>query len=82
MAFARLIRELAPPPYLRIDSTVLTGAPGQALLDFATDSEADLIAIGHVRRERAGPVPLGSVTRALIRASRFSVLVTPASPYT
>ena len=75
--FEQLIQELEPPAYVRVDWTVLSGAPAQAMLAFATDCEADLIALGSVRHERVERWMLGSVTTDVIRDGRCSVLVIP-----
>ena len=76
-AFAQLMRELDAPPEVRIDSTVLYGDPASELLAFATESEADLIAVGSFRHERLERWMLGSVTTEIIRDGRCSVLVLP-----
>ncbi|HEX6050675.1 MAG TPA: universal stress protein [Gemmatimonadaceae bacterium] len=76
-AFTQLIRELEVPPNVRVDTTTLYGDPATELLAFATESEADLIAVGSLRHERIEQWMVGSVTTEIIRDGRCSVLVIP-----
>ena len=76
-AFERLIHALDVPPGVTVDSTVLNGQPGTELLAFATESGADLIAVGSLRHERVERWIVGSVTTEIIRDGRCSVLVIP-----
>lgn len=76
-AFEQLVRKLDAPPTVTVDWTVLHGQPGTELLAFATESAADLIAVGSLRHERVERWILGSVTTQIIRDGRCSVLVIP-----
>lgn len=77
-AFERLTRALDPPPYLRVDWTVLRGTPARSLLNLAADTDADLVAVGTAAGpELVRPRHLGNVARDVIRAARCSVLVVP-----
>lgn len=76
-AFEELMQALGAPPEVRIDATVLYGNPGPALLAFATESNADLLAVGSLRHERLEQWILGSVTTEVVRDGRCSVLVVP-----
>lgn len=75
--FERLIRELDAPPDVIVDWTLVDGEASAALLAFATESHADLIAVGSLRHERVERWMLGSVTTEIIRDGRCSVLVIP-----
>jgi nucleotide-binding universal stress UspA family protein len=75
--FEQLVRELNAPPEVTVDWTVLGGSASEALLTFATETNADLIAVGSLRHERVERWILGSVTTAIIRDGRCSVLVIP-----
>ena len=76
-AFEQLIRELDVPAEVHVDSTMLYGEPSVELLAFATESEADLIAVGSQRHDRVERWILGSVTTEIVRDGRCSVLVIP-----
>ena len=79
-AFEELIRELEIPKEVHVDSTMLHGEPSVELLAFATESEADLIAVGSQRHDRVERWILGSVTTEIVRDGRCSVLVIPPPP--
>lgn len=75
--FDRLAAELAPPPQVLLRPVVLRGGPAEVLLDFADRVRADLVAAG-----TQGPAPVqrlfvGSVSTALVRSARCSVLLAP-----
>lgn len=76
-AFEQLVRELAAPPGVHIESVIRHGVPAAELLACADESRADLIAIGSLRHERLERWILGSVTTEVIRDGRCSVLVIP-----
>ena len=76
-AFEQLIRELDVPAEIHVDSTTLYGEPSVELMAFATESEADLIAVGSQRHDRVERWILGSVTAEIVRDGRCSVLVIP-----
>lgn len=79
-AFGRLVRELSPKTGVRIETVILQGDPVTELLDFAARADADLISVGRQRHGVVGRMLLGSVSAALVRAARVSVLVTPPGP--
>jgi nucleotide-binding universal stress UspA family protein len=75
-AFARLQRELNIPSSVTVETVFLRGTATAELLAFAERAGAELIALGSQRHELGG-LALGSVTRALVRDGRSSLLVTP-----
>jgi nucleotide-binding universal stress UspA family protein len=77
-AFEQLMTALAPPTHVRVDATTLHGRPGQELLAFASETGADLIALGTTHTGRVEQWILGSVATDVIRDGRCSVLVLPA----
>ncbi|MFH1134954.1 MAG: universal stress protein [Pseudomonadota bacterium] len=56
---------------------LLTGPPGEAILDFAATHELDLIAVGVKDRSRFEKMFLGSTTETVIRGATCPVLVGP-----
>ena len=76
-AFELLIGELDAPPGVFIDWSVVEGPAASALLAFAAEKRADLIAVGSLRHERLERWILGSVTATIVRDGRCSVLVIP-----
>ena len=76
-AFEQLVQQLDAPANVRVDCITLYGSPAQELLALATETESDLIAVGSLRHERVERWILGSVTTAVIRDGRCSVLVIP-----
>jgi nucleotide-binding universal stress UspA family protein len=56
------------------DTVVLTGEPAHALLEYAQDKEADLLAVGTHGRGLSKAV-LGSVAQRLVRQGDIPVLV-------
>lgn len=75
-AFSRLRRDLGVPAGVTVEPVVLSGAPAAELLSLADRADASLIAIGSHRRALADRVLLGSVTAAVARDARCSMLVT------
>lgn len=76
-AFEQLVRELAAPPGVHVESVIRHGVPAAELLACAEESRADLIAVGSLRHERLERWILGSVTTEVVRDGRCSVLVIP-----
>ena len=76
-AFELLVAELDAPRDVVVDWTVAEGPTASALLGFATESRADLVAVGSLRHERLERWILGSVTTEVVRDGRCSVLVIP-----
>lgn len=70
---------LAAPRTMRVETTILTGKPAQALTEFANKKDADLIVsgthgIGMMRR-----IFIGSVATGLLHKTEISLLVVPTS---
>lgn len=63
----------------RTGSTILSGDPARALLERASGSEAELIAMGTQGRGFVHRMLLGSVATRVVRQSRCAVLVVPRS---
>lgn len=76
-AFNRLRGDLSLGRDTQIDTTVLHGGVAAELLSFAQRADIDLIAVGSQRHSIARRAFVGSVTSALARASRCSLLVIP-----
>jgi nucleotide-binding universal stress UspA family protein len=79
-AFERLVKDLAAPPTVHVDSVVRRGDVARELLALADESDADLVVVGSLRHERIERWILGSVTTEIVRDGRRSVLVIPPSP--
>ncbi len=84
-AFKRLREQLDVPAGVTVESVALRGAPVPQLLALIDRTDAELVAVGSQSGalERGAPhrTALGSVTRALVRAGRVSLLVAPAAVY-
>jgi nucleotide-binding universal stress UspA family protein len=80
--FAKLAQELGENG-LTFDDVVLHHpspmTPGQVLLEYADEMEADLITAGSVQHSRLERWMVGSVSTELVRNGRRSVLVVPPS---
>jgi nucleotide-binding universal stress UspA family protein len=76
-AFARLRDELRVPRDIKVETVYLEGDTPEQLLQFAERTGAELVAVGSQRHSTASRMLLGSVTTALARAARCSLLVTP-----
>jgi nucleotide-binding universal stress UspA family protein len=76
-AFQALVEALSAPSNVRVEWVIRRGAPAEELLTFADEVSADLIAVGSLRHERVERWLLGSVTTAVVRDGRCSVLVIP-----
>ncbi|HEX5632943.1 MAG TPA: universal stress protein, partial [Gemmatimonadales bacterium] len=75
-AFARLMRDLAPPSGISLVPTVLEGtAPAAVLLELAARTAVDRGAIGAHRRPAVERFFLGSVAQTVMREAPCSVLV-------
>ena len=61
----------------KIETMILDGEPGQALLTYARDSAADLIALGGHEQGLLDRILLGSVRTRVVRAATCSVLIAP-----
>jgi nucleotide-binding universal stress UspA family protein len=76
-AFARLRGELRLPTNATVETVLLEGDAIPELLAFSERCGADLVAVGSHRHSAIDRWVLGSVTSALVRAARWSVLATP-----
>jgi nucleotide-binding universal stress UspA family protein len=76
-AFQALVEGLSAPSTVRVEWVIRHGTPADELLAFADEVAADLIAVGSLRHERIEQWLLGSVTTAVVRDGRCSVLVIP-----
>ena len=84
-AFERLREQLDVPAGVTVESVALCGAAVPELLALIDRTGADLVAVGSQSGalERGAPqcTALGSVTRALVRVGRVSLLVAPATAH-
>jgi nucleotide-binding universal stress UspA family protein len=76
-AFARLIQELDAPANVSVQTMFLEGPVVPALLAFSGAAQADLIAVGTQRHRFMERLMVGSVTEALVRSARRSLLISP-----
>lgn len=84
-AFDRLVTDLGAPAGIVVRTARVAGSDGAhavaaELLAFAEPSDADLIAVGSRRHDLVDRLLLGSVTQALARDGRRSLLVVPPAP--
>ena len=77
--FRRLIGELAAPPGVLVQQTILNGAPTHEIIEFAQRVGADLIAAGTHSHSRLDRLLLGSVATGLVRNAPCGVLITPSA---
>ena len=73
--FRRTSASLTSSSEIRIEPTVLTGKPVQAILDFSERVGADLLAAGSHGYSRIERFLLGSVSTALVRNATCPVLI-------
>jgi nucleotide-binding universal stress UspA family protein len=78
--FARFLDALPETVGLQLDTITLRGDAVGALLRYAEEQEADLIACGRRRHSIVERLLVGSVSTALIRGAPCSVLVAPEHP--
>jgi nucleotide-binding universal stress UspA family protein len=62
---------------LRVEARVTTGAPHRAILEIASEVDADLIVMGVPPRSRIDEVLFGSTLRFILRRAKTPVLVVP-----
>jgi nucleotide-binding universal stress UspA family protein len=79
--FARLRSVLAVPARVAVTTSVLEGNVVERLLEFADSSSADLVVAGRQGLSFLTRLMVGSVTTALVRGARCSVLVVPEPSY-
>jgi nucleotide-binding universal stress UspA family protein len=65
------------PPGLDVDTVVVEGAAGPAILEVAADAGADLIVVGARDRGPVAQLLLGSVSRDVVRDATVPVVVAP-----
>jgi nucleotide-binding universal stress UspA family protein len=65
--------------HVQVQTTVLSGDPGSALVDFAASSNADLVVSGTHGYGFFNRLVLGSVAAQLVRGAPCSVLIVPGS---
>lgn len=63
----------------RVDSVMLEGEPGGALLDYVHRAHCDLIALGGHEQGLMDRIVLGSVRTRVVRGAKCSVLIAPPS---
>ena len=76
-AFARLRKELSVPGGVEVEAVLLEGDAAPELIAFAGRAGIDLIAVGSHRHPFLARMLVGSVTSALVRSARHSLLVAP-----
>jgi nucleotide-binding universal stress UspA family protein len=76
-AFERLRAEIAAPASVAVTTTVLEGAPSEALRQFAEQIGPDVIAVGARKHGVVDRMLLGSVTADLVHDGRWSLLIVP-----
>lgn len=81
-SFARLRQDLHLPPNVKLEPALLRGPAAPELLSLADRAAAEVIAVGAHRRDAADRLLLGSVTAALARDARCSMLVVGGEPGT
>lgn len=74
---ARVARELGHG--LRIETVLLSGRAGRAIVTYARDKHVDLIVIGTHGRTGVSHAILGSVAEAVVRAAPCLVMTVPAA---
>ena len=74
---ARLRRKIPDTVRLRVDARVTTADPHRAILDIASEVNADLIVMGVPPRSRFDEVLFGSTLRIVLRRTKIPVLVVP-----
>jgi universal stress protein E len=79
--FRRLLEILALPSGIAVKEEVLEGRASERLLDYANAHSADVVVAGRQGLNRASRLAVGSVTDALLRASKCSVLIAPAPTF-
>lgn len=76
-AGARLRKKVPADVRIRVDERVTTGDPHRAILDVASEVDADLIVMGVPPRSRVDEVLAGSTLRAVLRRTKIPVFVLP-----
>ena len=77
--FDQVRQQLGAPPSLSVETVTVRGDPAPALLAFAQQAGADLIAMGTQRHGFIERLVVGSVATRVLRTSRCAVLAVPAA---
>ena len=79
--FRRLLEILALPSGIAVKEEVLEGRASERLLDYANAHNADVVVAGRQGLNLLTRLVVGSVTEALLRGSKRSVLIAPAPTF-
>ena len=71
------VRDMRRRTRRRIDSVMLSGEPGDAILRYADRARCDLIALGGHEQGLMDRVLLGSVRTRVVRGAKCSILIAP-----
>lgn len=77
--FDRVAAQLDVPAGITVDTVTVRGDPAPALLAFAQQANADLVAVGTQRHSLFERLVVGSVATRVLRTARVGVLAVPAS---
>jgi nucleotide-binding universal stress UspA family protein len=80
-AFSALQRILQVPPGVVVESLVAEGNVVEELFALAARLDADLVAAGSHRHNGVGSFMTGGVAMNLLRAARYSILITPPQSF-
>lgn len=76
--FDKVREQLSPPLSVTLETVTVRGDPAPALLAFAQQANADLIAVGTQRHSFMERLVVGSVATRVLRTARSAVLAVPA----
>lgn len=76
--FAETVTQLAAEPGVVVETITVRGDPASALLAYAQQTNADLIALGTQRHGALDRLLVGSVATRVIRNARIATLAAPA----
>ena len=77
--FENVRQQLGAPSTMMVDTVTVRGDPAPALLAFAQQAGAELIAMGTLRRGFIERLVVGSVATRVLRTARCAVLAVPAA---
>ncbi len=77
--FEQVRQYLNPPDTMHLETVIVRGDPAPALLAFAQQAKADLIAVGTQRHGLVERMIVGSVATRVMRTARCAVLAVPAA---
>ncbi len=80
--FEQVREQLAVPETMQLETVTVRGDPAPAILAFAQQNNADLIALGTQRHGLIERLVVGSVASRVMRTSRCAVLAVPAAAVT